>query len=261
MKTEDVILESLKVRFHSGYSRSAVGHYVAAVEKFVEGNSEMAIAKAGKFVEAVMKLLAAETGYNFPVSMRKFNVGGVINHLNGLKLGSHPDSMRLLIPRAGEFVYDISSNRGARHDPNEVDPNIMDASVVIPVCSWILAELIRIADAGSSTPEETMRVVEGLVEKKYSFFEEVGDRKYVNIRGLSAREIALLLLYAVFPGRISKSELIDSISRHKGSSQAASMAVHRLKTVIDIDDDGNIRLRGIGREDAEKILKKVKQNG
>jgi hypothetical protein len=40
------------------------------------------------------------------------------------------DSIRLLIPRNCVFVYDIASN-SSRHDPDEIDPNKMDAIVVV----------------------------------------------------------------------------------------------------------------------------------
>jgi hypothetical protein len=55
------------------------------------------------------------------------------------------DGLRLQIPRACIFVYDITSNRGARHDSDEMNPNEMDATVILPVFSWMLAELARLS--------------------------------------------------------------------------------------------------------------------
>jgi CheY-like chemotaxis protein len=40
------------------------------------------------------------------------------------------DSVRLTIPRACRFIYEIASNRGARHDADEVAANEMDANAV-----------------------------------------------------------------------------------------------------------------------------------
>jgi hypothetical protein len=56
--------------------------------------------------------------------------------------------------------------------------------------------------------------------------------------------------------RIARQELIDMVKRHGAKSNAANVAVHRLKNVID-DDNGEWKLRGLGREKAEALLKRL----
>ncbi len=146
---------------------------------------------------------------------------------------------------------------GVRHDPDEIDPNKMDAMVVIPVASWVLAELVRYADAGSSTPDATADLVDELTEKKFPLFEDIDGRTYINASKLKAPEIGLLLLNEAYPKRVGRESLIDQIRRHGVKQNAAAVAVSRLKNFVD-DDNGQWKLRGTGRNRAAEILSKIR---
>src|SRR5579885_3523267 len=112
-------------KFPKTHVGAAVDHFSGMAAKFQSGEWEPAIAKAGKFIEAVLKSLAVHICQT-PQRGRKFKVDPIITALGQLPDGSFDDTLRLTIPRACRFVYDIASNRGARHDPDEVDPNEMD---------------------------------------------------------------------------------------------------------------------------------------
>jgi hypothetical protein len=66
-----------------------------------------------------------------------------------LPTGTVGDAIRLAIPRACRFACDMASNRGARHDAGDVDPNGIDANAIVPTCSWIPAEMIRYSQMGA----------------------------------------------------------------------------------------------------------------
>src|SRR5471030_428189 len=125
--------------FPAKHINAALTHFTNSVNDFGQSDWEDGIAKTGKFVEAILKAVAMHCQVSFE-SGRKFKVDRVMNALGQLVDGSYDDSLRLLIPRACRVIYDIASNRGARHDPDEVDPNSMDANVVMPISAWILAE-------------------------------------------------------------------------------------------------------------------------
>lgn len=230
---------------------AALEHYSATVEKFIVGNWEGAEQSAGKFVEAVTKALVLKVGkaINNP---RRFHAGMELRSLESIV--GYPDTLRLVIPKAGIFVYEIVSNRGGRHDANEISANEMDAKAIMPVTSWILAELVRFCS--ETNPKIAMRLIAELTDKKYPYFEEIDGRFYVNHRGLKPSEIALLILYSIYPNRINRQSLIDSVARHGCTSSSANSAVHRLKSVVDESDSG-WKLRGIGRKLAESLLKDV----
>src|SRR5665213_1760570 len=154
----------LSPQFVAKHIDPAVLHFNNAVNDYSKGDWEGCIAKAGKFVEALLKAVAVHCSAPFETG-RKFKADKLMNDLSQLPYGSFNDSLRLLMPRACRVIYDIASNRGARHDPDEVNPNSMDANAVMPLASWLLAEAIRYAQKGTVDPSEAEQVVESLTER------------------------------------------------------------------------------------------------
>src|SRR3989344_3686109 len=253
MATETQAKKILAKEFPPIHVGATLNHFSEAIKKYQRGDWEGSLLKIGKFVEAIMKCLAIHCGQTLP-RPRNFKVGVMARDL-GRTNSSYDDVVRILIPKACIFIYDIVSNRGVRHDPYEVDPNEMDANVAIPVASWILAELIRFSSDRSDLNTATL-LVKGLSDKKYPYFEEIDGRTYINIRGLCARDTGLLILNAIYPKRINREFLIDLIKRHGFNANATNVAVHRLKTRVD-DDNDNWKLRGIGLQEVDKILSEV----
>jgi len=240
--------------FPSKHINAALTHFENAVNDFAQGDWEDSIAKAGKFVEAILKAVAVHCNVTFE-SGRKFMADRVMNNLTNLPNGSFDDSLRLLIPRACRVVYDIASNRGARHDPDEVDPNSMDANVVIPTAAWILAEAIRFAQKGAVDPSQAKDLVESLVQKKFPVVEEVDGRVYLHAKKKSAVDVGLVVLAHRYPKRVSKGNLIEAIRRHGFKEKNATVAVDRIaRKFADDNGQGCLRLLGPGLKRAEEII-------
>lgn len=250
----------LKREFASKHVGAALAHFQASVDAFGRDDWEKAIAKAGKFIEAVCKALWLRAGKTLPPA-RQFKVGSVISGLQNLPAGMLDDNIRITVPRACQFMYDIASNRGARHDPDEVDPNEMDATVAVSNCSWIIAELVRYSGRGAVSFLQVSELISGLIERRFPFVENVDDRTYFHVKGASAREIALLALRNVHPSRLSPAELTDSITRHGFKKNNAQIAVSRLKGVVDSDSAGNLRLLRPGVDEAEQIMQRAARRG
>lgn len=244
------LLDLLKNRFEEKHVTSLLRHYEAAVEDFQKTDWEDATAKTGKFTEAVLKALWVDVGETVPAG-KLFKAGNIMDQLPHKK---GDDSVRLTIPRACRFVYEIASNRGARHDPNEIDPNEMDATVAIANCSWILSEMLRIAQKGMDLAR-VQGIVDGLIRRRYPLIEEVEGRVYVSIKGLSARDIALLVLRHVYPGRLGRQQLFDTLERHQIKKSNANMAISRLAGTVDIDEKDRYRLLLPGVEAADALMK------
>lgn len=233
---------------------SLLDHYEVMTQKVIAGDSEKTILRAGKFVEAATKIFGTFTNYNFPSSMRRYSVGAVIIHLKQLPVGIAVDSVRVTVPRVLEFVFDVASNRGARHDPHEIDSNDMDAGVVMSCCTWVLSEMLRVADAGTSTPDQTMEIVQGLIHKVTPLFETIDDRDYVNVIGISGPKYALLLLFGRYPERVSKAKLLADMKRVGYKKSTSSMSIRRVMSFADYGDDDTLRLRANGLTEAQRIL-------
>ncbi len=106
-------------------------HYQGMVDEFQRAAWEEAIAKGGKFVEAALKCLIAHLPGRVTAKGKDFKVDKVIRELENVPTTDAEDTVRVTTPRSCRFVYEISSNRGARHDPDEIDANQMDCGVVV----------------------------------------------------------------------------------------------------------------------------------
>ena len=114
--------------FDKKHSDSAVKHFQNMVDEYRKGQWDDTAAKGGKFIEAVMKALWVHVGEVVPKG-KLYKAGTIIDQIKNK--AAHPERIRLTIPRACQFAYEIASNRGARHDADEIDANEMDATVVM----------------------------------------------------------------------------------------------------------------------------------
>lgn len=226
-------------------------YFLDGAKKYRSSDWEGVGVKAGKFVEAATKCLMVYCSQSIPAA-RKFKAGVALKSLESLN-SSYSEVVRIVIPKSCLFLYEIASNRGGRHDADDIDANEMDAKAVIPLMSWVVAEMVRFSNAGATTPADISELVESLSEKIYPSFEEIDGRPYINLDRLSAPEIGLLLLYFKYPHRIERQALIDAIKRHGPKKNAAEVATHRLKSLVD-DDSRAWKLRGLGRQKAEAFL-------
>jgi hypothetical protein len=253
MTARDDLLELLIPTFPAPHVKAALKHFQDSVNEFQQGKWETAIAKCGKCIEAALKALYVHIGQTVP-RPRLFKVDKVIQALEQTAQGSHHDSIRLSIPRACRFGYDIASNRGARHDPDEVDPNYMDATVLTNLCGWMLAEMVRFSQKGAVEPDRAREMVNRLIAPRYPLIENVDGRVYFHGADKTARDVALVLLLLAYPGRVNRQDVVDAIQRHAFTQNAARIALTRLKALVDDDGNGNLRLLAPGRQEAEALI-------
>ena len=254
----DPVLALLQAKFPGRHAANAVKHFRDAVLEYQKRNWDDASAKTGKFVEAVLKALVVHTKLpNVPTTGREFSAGVCIDRLQDPQ--GFDDTVRLTIPRACRFIYDIASNRGARHDPGEIDPNEMDATSALNTSAWVLAEMLRYAQKGGDLTQ-TAALVAGLMTRRYPFIEEVDGRVYFHVPDVSARGVALLTLWHAYPGRVARADLIAAVKRHrKFSANNAMVALSRLGGAV--DDDGNdlLKLLTPGLREAERLIDEAQQ--
>lgn len=244
-------------KFAARHVDACLKYFSEATEKYVAEDLDGVALKAGKFVEAVTKALMIHGGKALPDNSRKFKAGVELRALEQLDSTVYSDIVRIVIPKACIFIFEIVNNRGGRHDAADIDANEMDARVVIPLMSWVLAEMVRFS-GGSNDTDAAMGLIDELTNKVYPYFEDIDGRTYVNVKKASAPEIALLLLYAVYPARIRRDELIASIMRHGMSRGAAQMAASRVMALVD-ESNGALKLRSAGRQKAEGLLAELKK--
>jgi len=249
------VIQLLQATLAARHATAAVRHLRAAVIEYQKRNWDDATAKTGKFVEAVLKALAVHARVTAPKG-RAFKVDVCINQL--AQATTADDTVRLTIPRACRFIYEIASNRGARHDSDEIDPNEMDATAAINLSAWVLAELLRYAQK-SGDLGQTATLVGALMQRRYPFIEDVDGRVYFHVNGASARDVAVLTLWYQHPHRVSKAEVVAAVQRHGFTNANARKAVERLGAAVDNGGDGRLRLLIPGLRVAERLVAGAEQ--
>jgi hypothetical protein len=90
-------------------------------------------------------------------------------------------------------VYDIRNNRDAAHLADGIDPNLQDATLVISVIDWVLAELLRIYHKVSA--DEAREIVDQIVSRSAPIIQQFNGALKVLNPGLGAGDHCLVLLY------------------------------------------------------------------
>jgi hypothetical protein len=123
-------------------------------------------------------------------------------------------SLRILIPRVLPPLYEIRNNRGVGHVGGDVDPNLMDATAVYSMASWILAELVRVFHGVKTA--EAQETVDALVERKTPLVWSSGTANRVLDDKMSAGDQTLLLLHQAL-GWVSEVDLLKSVEYSNAS--------------------------------------------
>lgn len=115
-------------------------------------------------------------------------------------------SIRVQIPRILIALYEVRNNRGVGHVGGEVDPNHMDATMVLYLSKWIMSELVRIFHNLDTTT--ATNVVETLINKEQPLIWQIGDKKRILNKNLSMKNKTLLLLYSE-PNSVTDNKLFE----------------------------------------------------
>jgi hypothetical protein len=114
-------------------------------------------------------------------------------------------SARILIPRMMIGLYDIRNNRGVGHAGADVNPNLMDATVVVYTSKWLVSELVRLLH--TLTTDEATDIVEGLIEREIPWVWTDEDMKRVLHTGLTWKQQTLVILLTQ-TGPVAEADLV-----------------------------------------------------
>jgi hypothetical protein len=162
-------------------------------------------------------------------------------------------SARILIPRMMIGLYDIRNNRGVGHAGAEVDPNHMDATVVLYMAKWLVAELVRLLHILSI--DEAAAIVDGLIEREVAWVWTHGDKKRVLRTGMTWKQQTLVLLLSE-AGDVGEADLFRWLE-HPGLPSFRKDVLKQLhkSRLIDYDTDKRtVRLLPPGVTAAEEVV-------
>lgn len=192
--------------------------FQAIVRNFVERRWEPSELNGGKFSEVVYTLLEGYISGTFadrpskPSNMRDSCRALETKPADPLRAGDR--SVRVLIPRALQVLYEVRNNRGVGHVGGDVDPNCLDAATVHALASWIMAELIRIFHDVSS--DEAQVIVDGLVQRLHPLIWEYEGGKRVLDPEMNIGEQVLLLSHQSL-GWVGQSDLVQWVEYNRPS--------------------------------------------
>lgn len=250
MVKKDRLTKELSSSFPQDLVEGLIDYYQEVVRSAAQGHWEDALTKAGKFIERTLDCLHYK---QFGKKKGNKGVGRVIDDL--IKLPKEtPATIKTLIPRACRIIYEITSNRGGRHDKPDFDANRMDATYVLSGISWILAEFIRFFHPTESDPHKCQKIADELVAKKYPYIEEIDGVEHISIDGLSCRETMLVTL-SLF-GDMKRDDLSKRTIENEFTPANVSTNISRMRKANEIStpSDGTIVLRRNGKIKADKIL-------
>ncbi|WP_294289089.1 hypothetical protein [uncultured Sphingomonas sp.] len=205
--TGSIIAEGLLTGVPNSLRAPLIEEFTKLVTHYRESRWEPAELNGGKLCEIVYTILKGYVEGTYPDSPSKpRNMVAACNALE--QATAAPRAIRIQIPRILIALYEIRNNRNVGHVGADVDPNHMDATVVISMCQWIMAELIRVFHA--VTTEQATAAVDAIVERKVPLLWHVNGKTRILASGLSAKDKMLLLLYGS-TGSLAVSYVVKSI--------------------------------------------------
>lgn len=178
---------------------------------------------------------------NFPEACRK------------LENNTHvPHSFRILIPRALPALYDIRNNRGVGHAGGDVDSNHMDATLVLAMANWVLAELVRVFH--TLPIKEAQALVDALADRRILLVWEGGSMRRVLDPGMKLWE-QIIILVASKSGGVIVTELFDWTGYDNKSYFMKTLREFHAKRWIELaKDETTLEILPPGADQAAQIV-------
>jgi len=189
----------------SGLRKPLIEEYNHILQNYMEQRWSPSELSGGKFCEIVFTIIdgMAKGSYASKPSKPR-NIVDACRQLENQS--TLPRGLRILVPRLLPALYEIRNNRGVGHTGGDVDPNYMDSNVVLAMCSWVMAELIRVHH--SLTTDQAQEIVDILAQQKIPVvWEGRGIKRVLNPKMTLKNQV--LLLTASCPSDPTIDELIS----------------------------------------------------
>ncbi|GHH63298.1 hypothetical protein FHS35_002062 [Streptomyces umbrinus] len=222
--------EILRSSYDLTLSKELIAAYEEAKRNFYLGGHRLSAVEGGRFCEAAYRLLESLTKGSFTPIGDSLNTEKVTKDLAALKAADYSKSIRVYIPRALRVVYDIRNSRDAAHLADGIDPNVQDATLVVSVIDWVMAEFIRMS--GIETPDNIQALINGLVTRKIPVIQEFGSFPKVLRADLKASEMALILLYHCGARGARSSELTEWVPKQMRNNLRRTLRTLESKALV-----------------------------
>jgi hypothetical protein len=220
-------LQGALAKVPTDYRNRIIKFYLDLKARQAEAKHDAAGISAGKFCETVVRLLQQELNKAVtPFGQQITNFAGECESFLQVPKAVGNESLRVVIPRALNFLYTLRNKRGIGHAGGDVDANAIDGATIGRVADWILCELIRVFHTMSL--EEADALVSSLSSRDIPDIWEVGGKKRVLRSDLDFKQKTLLLLYASVESAVLAEDLYSW-------SKYSNFAVYRKKVLAQLD--------------------------
>lgn len=237
----------------TGLRISLFNEYQSIVQNYSEHRWSPSELSGGKFCEIVYSILKGHSDGKYPAKPSKPR--DFVAACRQLETNNKvPRSFQILIPRLLPPLYEIRNNRGVGHTGGDVDPNHMDATVVVSSCNWIISELIRVFH--DLPIEEAQSLVDSLAERRTPLIWQKDDLKRILSTKLNLEEQILVLL-STEPTETLTSDLLRWTEYKNKTRFISKLKVMHSSRLVEYSElSGTIQILPPGANRASELLVK-----
>lgn len=240
----------------TGLRNELLGAFNQIAKNYRERRWEPSELNGGKLCEVAYSIAKGYVDGTYPKKATKPR--NMVDACRALEGGTRKErSMRVQIPRMIVALYEVRNNRNVGHVGGDVDPNHMDALVVLQMAKWIVAELVRVLH--EVDVDEAAETVEALVERETPIIWAVNETRRVLATSLSMRDKSLVLLHAS-DGAVAERELVSWVEHTNASVYRRDVLrkAHKARLIEYNASEGTVTISPLGIELVEtEILPKL----
>jgi len=244
---------SALAKIPAGLRDPLLAEYENIVQNYMEGRWAPAELSGGRFCEIVYCVLDGYgTGAYAESPEKPSNMVDSCRQLEKRK--EVPRSFQILIPRLLPALYEIRNNRGVGYVGADVEPNHMDATGVLGLVNWIMAELIRVLH--EVTVAEAQELVDSIAERKIPLVRESGSMKRILDPDMPLKD-QLLVLISASPKSVEVDSLFEWSDYDNRDHVERLLEGCHVKRLVELSKDGRyVQLLPPGSEYVATLLRK-----
>jgi hypothetical protein len=193
-KPHDAKLDGALSTVPSSLRSKLIEKYLQLKAAYAQSTYDSCGLRAGHFAEIMIRVLQHYlTGSYTPLGQKISNFSAECLRLENLPASAGAEGLRLMVPRALNFLYTLRNKRGIGHVGGDIDANEIDAATLVRLADWCVCELVRVAH--SLSLEDAQAIVDSVAVRQQPQVWTVGGRRRVLNNSLDFRSKTLLLLY------------------------------------------------------------------
>lgn len=191
--TRSDIQVSLEHVYPSELAESLLTNYENSLREFKKENWQYFGNEIGQFIEVSYRMIEFQLEGEYTPLAKKLPIFNerVLTKWENCD-STYAEVYRIIIPRCLYAMYCIRNKRGMIHKTH-INPNRMDATILLNDTKWILSEFFRLASTKSF--EETEEIIESIMCKETSLIWDTGVGLRILDTKMNAADKVISLLY------------------------------------------------------------------